>query len=127
MIRLASDNDDTYQPYAMTNRELTPIQTTITPASGITLASNSVIKQGKIVHIYFKIESPAPDTSTTDVVIGTAPFLPENEFAIIPCYLAERPFDVKHSAFIRRTTGEIVFPAGSTVVPVYAEGVYVCK
>ena len=60
MIRLASDPDDTYQPHAMTNQELTEVKK-ITPTLTCTTnnATASWCKQtkiGKVVNIYFRIK-----------------------------------------------------------------------
>lgn len=52
MLRLASDPDDTYVPYAMTNRELTdvvtPDKTAFTDTKG-TASVNTIVKTGNIV------------------------------------------------------------------------------
>lgn len=52
MLRLASDPDDTYVPYAMTNRELTevvtPDKTAFTDTKGTT-SVNTIVKTGNIV------------------------------------------------------------------------------
>lgn len=55
MIRLASDNDGTYAPYAMTNRELTdavtPIIKTLTAGTNFTLNSYEYVVIGKMAYI----------------------------------------------------------------------------
>lgn len=65
MIRLASDPDDTYVPYAMTNRELTekigdgPTVSTsqCTDVAGLIISENSLVKWGKIVSLYLSVSN----------------------------------------------------------------------
>ena len=74
MIRLASDTDATYQPYAMTNKELTDALavTDLSSAASfgsllsgkLTSSNKKVIKYGKIVEIY------AEFTPNTNISLG---------------------------------------------------------
>lgn len=73
MIRLATDTDPTYAPYAMTNRELTDAVTPIRDVSGITLAENvvandasefNVFKIGQLVVLSFVIKGIVANAGT---------------------------------------------------------------
>lgn len=64
MIRLASDPDDTYVPYAMTNRELTELATVkesavtnIISGARVGDAGNHLIKVGKVVTLTMRLNS----------------------------------------------------------------------
>lgn len=75
MIRLATDSDDTFVPYAMTNRELSKIEEgAITGTiSGATIESGSVFKSiGKVCWVYVKIKlSSALATGNRINISGT--------------------------------------------------------
>lgn len=71
MIRLASDPDDTYQPYAMTNKELTDAVTVEVLQcsdfmSGVTVNRNSVRKMGELVIL--DIDLTIPSASSGDLL-----------------------------------------------------------
>lgn len=66
MIRLASDTDSSYVPYAMTNRELTENNAVknlvITPSSGITINTGSYAKiRNGILNAYISLKSESED------------------------------------------------------------------
>lgn len=85
MLRLASDNDPTYQPYAKTNRELTDIKKqTITNATYLN-GNILVKKQNNIVNVSYGRDIYKID-STTGIQLGTlnAEFRPSNNIA---CYI----------------------------------------
>lgn len=78
MLRLASDPDDTYVPYAMTNRELTEeltVQesavTDIISGASITNNHNNLYKQGKFVHMC--IEMQHVTATAYDTIIAKVP------------------------------------------------------
>lgn len=82
MIRLATDSDSTYQPYAMTNRELTEKVATLTSSSGtITSVSNSYATLNTSYSHYEKIAGlgilnlvfTISTKPTSWVTIGTIP------------------------------------------------------
>ena len=76
MLRLASDPDNSYVPYAMTNKELTEIATvktgTITDIADVTkYAQWSFINQiGKLAKFQYRFTVGANDISTADAVIA---------------------------------------------------------
>lgn len=86
MMRLASDKDDTYQPYAMTNRELTEYTSDV--------ASDSYTKDGILVRVYRcgrQVMFLLGGTATADIAAATilctldskfAPFETANSIAI---------------------------------------------
>ncbi len=78
MLRLASDPDDTYVPYAMTNREITEeltVQksavTDIVSGASISNNHNNLYKQGKFVHMC--IEMAHVTATAYDTVIAKVP------------------------------------------------------
>lgn len=80
MIRLASDTDSTYQPYAKTNRELTEelqIQDLFNDAkvSGFSYFSGSyLLKYGKIVNLSFSVaEEVSTETKVLELPVGCRP------------------------------------------------------
>lgn len=79
MLRLASDPDDTYVPYAMTNRELTEVKTynvSYTDASSsISGISFDVQRVGKVVQfgIYFSITSQMSAGATVELKLVNCP------------------------------------------------------
>ena len=71
MIRLASDGDPTYQPHAMTNRELTEkVSDTITSTFTLNDDGTDIVKNGNIVHFIVRIDSL---TATDGDTIATLP------------------------------------------------------
>lgn len=76
MLRLASDPDDTYVPYAMTNREITEELTVQESAvtdivSGAAIKSdlgNHLLKCGKVVYLTLSLDNVNITTSWTDVI-----------------------------------------------------------
>ena len=82
MLRLASDPDDTYVPYAMTNRELTEELTTVQESAFIlpqdsvgTVDYNKIYKYGKIVFVQLIISNFSSEAWTTfaSIPIGFRP------------------------------------------------------
>lgn len=74
MLRLASDPDDTYQPHAMTNRELTEAAgvwtnavSCLTGDTSVTI-TNSAIHTTSMIDIYYETASGNPITYTSAVV-----------------------------------------------------------
>lgn len=70
MIRLASDSDDTYVPYAMTNRELTDVkESSVQLNEGITVnterGGNHLYKKGNIVQMVLTIEGVTANAYST--------------------------------------------------------------
>lgn len=84
MLRLASDPDDTYQPYAMTNRELTEELTV--KQSGISTSLSATLnvlrKYGKVVTLSFRSTNT---TGSAGDEIGIIPdgFRPANDCIIL--------------------------------------------
>lgn len=86
MIRLASDPDNIYVPYAMTNRELTDVTqiTTLgTPSevfssveSGYTINDCSMYKQGKHVWGTFVLSKDSGDLPSSQTTVATLKFIP---------------------------------------------------
>ena len=73
MLRLAADTDPTYQPYAMTNRELTEKVAESTSACTdtiVTTTTNTIKKFGKVVTLRLYLSNV---TATTDDVIAVIP------------------------------------------------------
>ena len=69
MLRLASDTDPTYQPYAMTNRELTELFPTAYKTDGLTYTnltydSGGYCKLGKLVIVNIRAKATASNTET---------------------------------------------------------------
>lgn len=76
MLRLASDPDDTYVPYAMTNKELTESVTskalsfTLSTANAILLRNDSRIK-GDIVNVRVQLQVTSEIASETELIRNT--------------------------------------------------------
>ena len=75
MLRLASDPDDTYVPYAMTNREITEeltVQesavTDIVEGATISDLGNHLLKYGKVVYLTISLSNVNITTSWSDTV-----------------------------------------------------------
>lgn len=69
MIRLASDPDDTYEPCAMTNRELTEVVPhTLTPHSDITLTAYDCWTSGNVGYMSVNMTTNASISSETTVL-----------------------------------------------------------
>ena len=134
MLRLASDTDPTYAPYAMTNGELTeavtPVHTSATAASNnVTLSDadfKSVVKVGKTV--YFNVRftiSAATSTSVEPLVdIGYAPD------ALYPLFTLRKrlqPYEEVCGLYMGisgdLTAYGIELPAGDY----WVTGTYICK
>lgn len=111
MLRLASDPDDTYQPYAMTNRELTDIatQTEVVTlsrnTSNTTSADIKLFRYGKLRILTGFIAPTVADTGQTDEHSMVASNLSSND----------RPQE-----FVRGLLGRMGTTAG--IVIVYADG-----
>lgn len=80
MLRLAEDTDDTYQPYAMTNRELTErvaegLDTITFVNAQNTNNLTNLVKMGnlRILHIGCNLTSLTPDSATTWIHLITIP------------------------------------------------------
>lgn len=75
MVRLASDANSAYQPYAMTNRELTEKlvlnNVTITPETGVTIDYNGSHKIGNLVILNFRFLLDASFSVAEDAPIAT--------------------------------------------------------
>lgn len=139
MLRLASDPDDTYQPYAMTNREITGALNNVIPwtvdRTGATNASDVIsdsyyIKTGRLVHFMLSVNlSSQVDFSTypSGYYIGKVPIQSFNTFQPISVYLSgnanvlvgfiqpDKEFGIKSTATI---------PA-NTIVRI--SGTYICQ
>ena len=76
MIRLASDPDDTYQPYAMTNRELTEIKNG-TVTSNYTW-NGSLNKCGNLVRLDFSVATGTSQVAA-NTALATLEYKPSNE------------------------------------------------
>lgn len=80
MLRLASDPDDTYQPYAMTNRELSELKRgTITAVENnyATFQSGSFVRcQGRVVQLFMFIDVIATTTDNTYITVASLPYKP---------------------------------------------------
>ena len=92
MIRLASDPDDTYVPYAMTNRELTEeltIQesavTDIIEGATVGDTGNYLYKQGKIVWLTLRLNGVTTTAWADNTPIGMIPegFRPRKNLRIL--------------------------------------------
>lgn len=76
MVRLASDSDSTYQPYAMTNREMTDAKhQTIALSDTWGNGSFHYHKCGRIVNIYFDftLSTDASNVQISDIPVGLRP------------------------------------------------------
>ena len=71
MIRLASIQSDEYEPYAMTNRELSESDVTITPETGITIDYNCIKRVGKVVALNFRFTIASDFTIAANAKIAT--------------------------------------------------------
>ena len=73
MIRLASDPDDTYQPYAMTNRELTdavsvePLTINLTASDKATKLRDDSRRCGNVVNIRIQLQVTAEIANNTEI------------------------------------------------------------
>lgn len=88
MIRLASDTDTTYQPYAMTNRELTDNvvvkNVTITPKTGVTISYNGSYKIGNLAILNFVFLLDASFSVANDAPIVTIDTPPLDNAILVP-------------------------------------------
>ena len=77
MIRLATDPDDTYVPYAMTNRDLTVIKEgSITSTVGTVASSNTWLrKQGNIVNLNLSMSAVTADANA--IIATLSDFKPD--------------------------------------------------
>ena len=85
MIRLASDNDATYQPYAMTNQELTKVNVAEVNISIQTseLAQYRVRKCGKIVECTISLQVNEAVTAWTDFATVPEGFRPSTYIQVV--------------------------------------------
>ena len=102
MIRLASDPDDTYAPYSMTNRELTEVTETEASevVSGATVVDIKILKNGNIVSLHFRL------TGATVAAWGVLGVVPEGY----------RP---KYTVTMRDTVGNkyVQIPSSGAITP----------
>lgn len=71
MVRLATDPDSTYAPYAMTNQELTPVNVIATTDFTFDTNGSGLIKQGSIVVPYLRVTgvTATADDNTTPICV----------------------------------------------------------
>lgn len=83
LICLATDNDETWQPYAMTNRELTEKlkieDIVITPTDGITVDYKHCYKIGNTVFLNFRFLFGSTATIASNAVIATINKKPKSQ------------------------------------------------
>ena len=109
MLRLASDPDDTYVPYAMTNRELTELATTQESAvtniiSGATIgdAGNHLIKVGKVVTLTLRLDGVTVSAWGTDICVIPEGYRPKyNIRALNISDLNLQPLQINNSGSIK--------------------------
>lgn len=81
MLRPASIANDEYAPYAMTNRELSESDVTITPESGITIDYNCIKRVGKVVTLNFRFTIASDFTIDANAKIATINPMPASSDA----------------------------------------------
>ena len=99
--------------------------TYITKAETITTQNNSVLRFGREVHIWVQLSTP--DASAANVVVGTCPFKPYDDFAFVDVFEATKPYANLGQAFIRKTNGNIEIPQGLTTqdTHIYLRGSFI--
>ena len=89
MLRLASIQDDTWQPYVKTNKELTDKlkieDVVITPSTGITIDYTHCYKIGNIVLLNFRFILEETATVADDAVIATIDKKPKSQ-VLLPSF-----------------------------------------
>ena len=102
----------------------------ITMSSGITYNNRDATRYGQVVNIYIDMTAPSNTGGSSDIVVGTTPFKPFNNFAFLPVYSGSNPYEIVGAVFIRNSTGEIVISKNSNIpsgARIYIMGTYVCQ
>lgn len=129
MIRLATDTDPTYQPFAMTNQQLTD-KVVVEEASG-TLVSGKLeevtkYRQGNVVFISGKITSNA---ASGDIIMTDVP-RPANDsgIAVVPCdYTSGLPFTGAVWIGANRNDLKIFYTGSFSSGAKFFSMTYICK
>ena len=128
MIRLASDTDPTYQPYAMTNKELSEEEEiTIGTAPAPTL---TIKRFGKVCNFYAKYNGL--DDTAGQILIGTitnSKFIPKYGYAIAPLYdvSIQQSYAPKGSMWINSENGKVYLYKPTADTSGYVMGTYIAN
>jgi hypothetical protein len=123
MIRPSSVSDDTYVPYAKTNREITSQLTKLAESETQTVAGITFKRIGESVVYYGNLTGLA---NTSYVNIGIAPFLPTEAYSIDNFYDLSAPYTPIGTIWINGNGGAMTIYKDSAKTSGYVSGSYIC-